>query len=661
VAVLVTDTFDRADSDTVGNDSNGNAWQEESGDWDISSNGVIQTDATTTPGCLRCGTDTASTNHWIEARLARSTGANQIGLLVRLDAADFTAISVEVADGNYKIIRVSNGSPDTGATGAAHAHITGEVYAAEITSGNTYTLYLDGVSVFTGTEAHNAGDTRVGVHLNESASGVIRWDDVRAGDGAYPGPDWPWKDRKTEVGTSLGTSNAMPAFTGATSGDLALWCVTVDNPSTTDITGSTGWDKVVATATAGSNVVKACWFARILDGGANDILSVTSATQDYCCQGILIAAADHGVTTVTTDIEVVAAATATSGNADPPSLDTGASGDWLFLASGAVDGTTGNLITAGPTNMSLVGTPLRSANSTSCVMLGMSYLVQAGATLDPGTFENNSQEWVGQTVAIPRVAAGGEVTGTVAETQDAQTSTATGVLGYSGSEAETQDSQTSSATGAVEVTGTLAETQTNQSAAATGVLGYTGTVTESQAAQTSAATGQLGYTGTLTETQTNQTSTAFGTVGGAGEVTGTLAETQGSQTSTATGQLGYSGLLGASQGNQAASAVGWITITGTLAETQASQTATATGILTFAGTVARTQANQTAIASGWITVTGLVARTQVDQTCAATGFVGELPTPSGHPLTVPAATHQVTASGGHRVTAPSRPTALEVS
>jgi len=190
-AVSVTDTFDRANSDTVGNDSNGNAWVEQAGDWDISSNGVIQTNATTVPGSLLCGTDMAHHGHWVEAPLDLSDGSGQIGLLLRLVTAEFTALSFEVADGFYKLIEVTAGSPNTVFTGSAHTHATGELYAAEVDTANNVRLYLDGTEVAATTSAFQAGASvnRIGLHLNESASGVVRWGKFRGGPGLYPGPE----------------------------------------------------------------------------------------------------------------------------------------------------------------------------------------------------------------------------------------------------------------------------------------------------------------------------------------------------------------------------------------------------------------------------------------------------------------------------------------
>lgn len=64
----------------------------------------------------------------------------------------------------------------------------------------------------------------------------------------------------------------------------------------------------------------------------------------------------------------------------------------------------------------------------------------------------------------------------------------------------------------VPTTGTVARTQANQTSTATGVLGYSGTVARTQAAQTSSATGGLAYTGTVARTEAPDTVTASGSV-----------------------------------------------------------------------------------------------------------------------------------------------------
>jgi hypothetical protein len=82
--------------------------------------------------------------------------------------------------------------------------------------------------------------------------------------------------------------------------------------------------------------------------------------------------------------------------------------------------------------------------------------------------------------------------GTLAETQDDQTSAAEGTSGNTGTLAETQDGQTSAASGESQIVGTLAETQADQTSAASGLVWVIGTVAETQDPQTSAVVGFYG-------------------------------------------------------------------------------------------------------------------------------------------------------------------------
>jgi hypothetical protein len=211
-AVVVTDTFDRANSSTIGNDSNGEPWAEVSGAWEIFTNSVRQTDTDTNPGELRCGTLMGDGTHWVEARLAASAGTGSIGLLARMDPTAFTGLSFEVADGSYKLIEVSGGTPNTVFTGAAHTHAASELYAFEVDTANNVRLYLDGVQVASTTSAFNAGDTRVGLHFNDDSTGSAapnRWDSFRAGTGPYPGP--PAGDTSASPEAAAATGTALDA------------------------------------------------------------------------------------------------------------------------------------------------------------------------------------------------------------------------------------------------------------------------------------------------------------------------------------------------------------------------------------------------------------------------------------------------------------------
>ena len=110
---------------------------------------------------------------------------------------------------------------------------------------------------------------------------------------------------------------------------------------------------------------------------------------------------------------------------------------------------------------------------------------------------------------------GGDITGTSANAQRAQTSAATGSLTVSGTAAGTQRSQTSASSGSIRVSGSSAGTQGAQTSTASGALRVSGTAVETQGAQTSTASGSVGtsdITGTSANTQAPATSSATGTV-----------------------------------------------------------------------------------------------------------------------------------------------------
>lgn len=241
-----------------------------------------------------------------------------------------------------------------------------------------------------------------------------------------------------------------------------------------------------------------------------------------------------------------------------------------------------------------------------------------------GVTQDNNTSSASGTVASP-------ITGVVSATQANNTSSISGVLSYSGTVAATQAGNTASASGVLGYSGILSRTQANNTATASGILGYSGTVARTQADNTSSASGVLGYSGTLAVVQAGNTATASGLVAGAG-VAGSINVTQASNTSTASGVLGYSGTVAATEAGNTLTASGTSTppgFSGSLAVTQQNNTASASGQLGYSGTIAETQANNTATASGVLSYTGTLARTQADNTLTAsglagTGFIGSL-------------------------------------
>lgn len=210
-----------------------------------------------------------------------------------------------------------------------------------------------------------------------------------------------------ESGTSLGSANAQPLPASAASGDLVIYVAGVDNTSTTDITGSTGW-AAGTTVVQGSNVIKGRVFARVLDGTTgNNILSVTGPTQDYAIAAIRIASGQHGLTNATLAAWLAAHVTSTTGstgNANPPNLGSLTSKNYLFIAAAIVDATTGNTISGVPSTYTSRENRT-SASSTSSVITAVATRTTStpATSEDPGTFTNTSRPWIAFTIAVPAV------------------------------------------------------------------------------------------------------------------------------------------------------------------------------------------------------------------------------------------------------------------
>ncbi len=143
------------------------------------------------------------------------------------------------------------------------------------------------------------------------------------------------------------------------------------------------------------------------------------------------------------------------------------------------------------------------------------------------------------------------ITGSIAETQAAQTISATGATSVAGAITDTQSAQTISATGTVSIAGAIAETQAAQTIAATGATTIAGAISDTQAAQTISATGVTSITGSISDAQAAQTISATGAV----SVLGAITASQAPQTISATGVVSEGSIV-LLQDNQIMSATG---------------------------------------------------------------------------------------------------------
>lgn len=243
--------------------------------------------------------------------------------------------------------------------------------------------------------------------------------------------------------------------------------------------------------------------------------------------------------------------------------------------------------------------------------------------------------------AVEIVEGSTEATGTLAETEDGQTSSAAGTVAnpVTGTVSETQAAQTSSAAGEVvnPVVGTVTVAQAAQTSTVAGVETIAGTLVRAQTAQSSSAAGVETFTGALSEAQDGHTAAAGGAV--ANPVTGTLTGAQAAHTLAASGTAGPlepTGTVAETQADQTLAAAGAETLSGALARAQAAQTTSAAGVETIAGPAATFQASQLVAAAGTVAVpvVGTAILSQTGDILAATAFAGALDTPPDRTATV---------------------------
>ena len=202
----------------------------------------------------------------------------------------------------------------------------------------------------------------------------------------------------TRGGTSLSGGVALNMPPNILAGDLLLAFCCNDNPGTTNM-GISGWTQVFQSAYTG-NVIKHAVFAKIAAGG--DTATLTGALQDYAT--VVVCIANHGVSNIANDIKVGTAATGSTWQPNPPSLNAGSSKKWLWFASHGADDDDGGNATPYPANFTGVAEN-ESAQSTSSCMVAAAWRKYEAQTLDSGMFNLTSsstpEEWVANTIAIP--------------------------------------------------------------------------------------------------------------------------------------------------------------------------------------------------------------------------------------------------------------------
>lgn len=431
---------------------------------------------------------------------------------------------------------------------------------------------------------------------------------------------------ETAVATA-GTSHLITLPASIVSTDLVLILMDIGSTSAT-LNALTGWTERLDEAVA--NGLKILEYTGA--GVPSNPTFITSASTRSASLAYRISGADKTIAP-----QIGTTATGTSVNANPPSVTPtgGVSKDYLsiaFYGSAGEEADDDTWSNTPPTNYT-PSPPRQKACGTSGTNLGgliasAERQITTGAAIDPGTFAQDvSFAWRAQHILIHPGAA--PITGTVAVTQVAQTSTASGLafLPVTGTSNTTQAAHTPTISGLafLPVTGTVSITQDSEVGAAAGTNTLpvvTGTVAVNQEVQTTAAWPGYG--------------SAYG--GGASGTFfsgnfGSVAVTQAAQTPSASGTVNlpsYTGTVAVIQDGQTPTAIGTVTlpvITGTVAGVQDSQVGTAAGLnaVPITGTVIVIQAGQTSTATGTISVpavTGTVHIIQDSETSTVTGSSG---------------------------------------
>ena len=228
--------------------------------------------------------------------------------------------------------------------------------------------------------------------------------------------------------------------------------------------------------------------------------------------------------------------------------------------------------------------------------------------------------FAGQVIAATGTLTATDAIDTAAMTGSGVAAAATGTL------VVTEAIDTAAMTGTAVATGTLAATDALDQAAITGKAVATGTLVVTEAIDLAAFTGGAVATGTMTAPEQLDTAAMTATaLTGAG---GALLVTEAPDTLAATGTVaGIGGTLAATElALDTAAATGSVAWSGTMSASDARDTAALTGTASWSATVAASEAGDSASGTGTVNWSAVLAAIEAKDTAAAVGTVAWLAT-----------------------------------
>lgn len=192
------------------------------------------------------------------------------------------------------------------------------------------------------------------------------------------------------------TGTVLPDPAGVSVGDLVVHGVAMGPPGVGGIINpSSGWDTLVQQV-VGTSQGQAALFARVLDGTADDTLTVNSTDTDQAGVTIGLRITGHAVTNPATDITVGTVNTGTSAAGNPGDCNPGVADDYLWLAWCAIAGNIGTSFSGVPTNYTLVfADTVVQGEGLSCAQRDLN-----ASSEDAGAFAHTSRPWAAYTIAI---------------------------------------------------------------------------------------------------------------------------------------------------------------------------------------------------------------------------------------------------------------------
>lgn len=190
------------------------------------------------------------------------------------------------------------------------------------------------------------------------------------------------------------TSHSITMPSGITAGDLLVIFFSTDGNSDAAI-NSGNWVKLEEGHDA-SNVTGAVFY-KYAEG--SDTATVTTSGSEQSSH-IVLRISGAGV-------PIAGATNGNSTNSDPPSLDTGVSKNYLWVATRMGDSTV--TATGAPSGYSNLQS--QAAAGTGGASVDTAEYASTASTEDPGTFTSAAEQWVAMTVAIPPSGMGVEAVG----------------------------------------------------------------------------------------------------------------------------------------------------------------------------------------------------------------------------------------------------------